>query len=632
MYRSLCPLVLIAAVSLSCQRDPLEPPESNGSQVPTEDNQAPVAGSLQGTTGLIEGGIAQFWAGSARDPDGDSLTYRWDFGDGASGPNQVSVVHLYVDNGVFTVTLVVSDPDGAADTATATVTILNGPPHITEASLVTDPLPAQVPTNALAHVRFVDGGVLDNPRLTVDWGDGTVSADSIHTYTTPGVYEVSVTVTDKDGAAVTQHIWNPMWVYDPNQNAGTPAGYDLIDLGSLGGDWNMPASLNNRGEIVGSSMTPDDQRRAFLWKDGVMQDIGAQLAGPSSAQTTNDAGWIGGAMTVNVFDNYLVVWRNGSASIFRTGEDENFASAIEVNGAGDVLLNIAGHEFGSSALLRNGELVRLDGFLGGLATSSDMNSRSQIVGYSAVQPTGPQSYAWHAFVWENGTMKDLGDSGLPCLGDPDDRLDCGYSAALAINEAGDIVGAAGAPGATVRAVIWERGSTTPTDLGFGTGRSRALAINDRAQIAGDSDEPGQGYFRDTDGSVVTLGSLGGAGTQVKAMNAAGFVIGSSRTTSGETHPFVWHRSTGMVDLGAGPYGTKDVGALPVAINDRGDIAGYLIPCLRTQSGACRPVGLARAILWRAQNAAVESLGSAVAAVRLRMRLVSLSAVGDRDPE
>ena len=44
--------------------------------------------------------------GSATDPDGDSLTYTWDFGDCTTGTG-AQVSHLYPDNGVFPVTLTV---------------------------------------------------------------------------------------------------------------------------------------------------------------------------------------------------------------------------------------------------------------------------------------------------------------------------------------------------------------------------------------------------------------------------------------------------------------------------------------------------------------------------------------------
>src|SRR2546428_13729516 len=42
-----------------------------------------------------------FNAGSSSDPDGDSLTYAWDFGDGSPAGTGVSVNHTYQAGGSF---------------------------------------------------------------------------------------------------------------------------------------------------------------------------------------------------------------------------------------------------------------------------------------------------------------------------------------------------------------------------------------------------------------------------------------------------------------------------------------------------------------------------------------------------
>lgn len=61
--------------------------------------------------------------GIATDPDGTIVSYDWTFGDGNIGSGQ-TVTHDYTTAGTYTVTLTVTDDDGAtaADTATITVT------------------------------------------------------------------------------------------------------------------------------------------------------------------------------------------------------------------------------------------------------------------------------------------------------------------------------------------------------------------------------------------------------------------------------------------------------------------------------------------------------------------------------
>jgi len=75
---------------------------------------------------------AIFFDGSgSSDPDGDPLTYTWDFGDGNTATTtKATVSHTYLWGGTFDVTLTVSDGKGGTDTASssANVTEVNDTP------------------------------------------------------------------------------------------------------------------------------------------------------------------------------------------------------------------------------------------------------------------------------------------------------------------------------------------------------------------------------------------------------------------------------------------------------------------------------------------------------------------------
>ena len=57
--------------------------------------------------------------------------------------------------------------------------------------------------------------------------------------------------------------------------------YSVTDLGTLGGSNSVPWGINDRGQVVGRSETPDIDPNsgfptfhAFLWNKGVMHDLG----------------------------------------------------------------------------------------------------------------------------------------------------------------------------------------------------------------------------------------------------------------------------------------------------------------------------------------------------------------------
>ncbi|MUV59624.1 PKD domain-containing protein [Halobacterium sp. CBA1126] len=157
------------------------------------------------------------------DPDGEVIDYDWSIeGASAAGPNgSVS----FSDDGVYEVSLTVTDDAGATDTATANVTVLNRPPVSVGIVETATPVVGElVAFNAAGS--FDRDGVVDSYEWDVD-GDGEVEANSATAstiYDTYGTQTATVTAVDDDGAgnetAVTFYVNAPP---QPVVNATDPA-------------------------------------------------------------------------------------------------------------------------------------------------------------------------------------------------------------------------------------------------------------------------------------------------------------------------------------------------------------------------------------------------------------------------
>jgi len=86
-----------------------------------DQNTIPISDAGGPYSGIINETIAFDGFGSS-DPDGDSLTYSWDFGDGNTS-NDENPTHIYTLDGMFNVTLEVTDSQGASATNSTIVTI-----------------------------------------------------------------------------------------------------------------------------------------------------------------------------------------------------------------------------------------------------------------------------------------------------------------------------------------------------------------------------------------------------------------------------------------------------------------------------------------------------------------------------
>jgi|GEM_PF-5882822 len=90
---------------------------------------APIAEfSMSRTTGPAPL-LVLFDASASQDPDGDPITYRWNFGDGESGTGK-NINHTFQAEGEYNVRLTVADNAGGSDTTTQKVSVGNKAPNV----------------------------------------------------------------------------------------------------------------------------------------------------------------------------------------------------------------------------------------------------------------------------------------------------------------------------------------------------------------------------------------------------------------------------------------------------------------------------------------------------------------------
>ena len=198
-------------------------------------NVAPTA-AFSAPASVNEGGDIAISLTNPADVPADlgSLQYAFDCGSGY-GPFDVSNTAACptADNGTVLVGGKVKDKDGGVSEYSTFVTINNLTPVVGPITAPTSPVKVARAVNTSAS--FTDPGKLDTHTAVWDWGDGSTSSGTItesngsgsvagsHSYTKPGLYKITLTVTDKDGGPG-RSVFEAVVVYDPNGGFVTGAG------------------------------------------------------------------------------------------------------------------------------------------------------------------------------------------------------------------------------------------------------------------------------------------------------------------------------------------------------------------------------------------------------------------------
>jgi hypothetical protein len=261
----------------------------------------------------------------------------------ADGTFIVSGSHTYATVGSFPVTFSVADVGGGAlNNAAGVTTKVADAPLTAVGSSISGPQGIALPVTTLV-ATFTDAGPTALPAhytATIDWGDGTgvVPASSItsagspngvtisvlggHTYVKSGVYQLTVQVTDADGAVAIGHGVAAIGNVPPTASTTQP---------TVNGTEGVPLGLVPVASFVTNSGTPAGVIGAVTatidWGDGSPRSTGliTQPGGPgtpfivSGNHTYADSGVNGGIGTypilVTVFDGGATLVIQNTANI-----------------------------------------------------------------------------------------------------------------------------------------------------------------------------------------------------------------------------------------------------------------------------------------------------------------------------
>jgi glucose/arabinose dehydrogenase len=230
-------------------------------------NRAPTA-VASGTP--TSGGVpltVQFTGDTSTDPDGDTLTYAWDFdNNGTTDSTAANPTHTYTTAGTYSAKLTVTDPDGRSGSTNVAISAGNTAPTVT----FTSPVNGQVFTfgdtvSYSISVTDPEDASIDCSRVSVTYGVGHDSHG--HAETTKTGCSGTIT-TSADGE------------HDADAN--------------IYGSWSATYTDDSGLETTTSAVTQPKTRQAehYSTMEGVQQVAKGVARGGKTVGYTNNGDWI----------------------------------------------------------------------------------------------------------------------------------------------------------------------------------------------------------------------------------------------------------------------------------------------------------------------------------------------------
>jgi probable HAF family extracellular repeat protein len=349
--------------------------------------------------------------------------------------------------------------------------------------------------------------------------------------------------------------------------------YEIIDLGTIGGDQSAAKFINDRGQIVGSAYNQQGNRRATLFDstgNGNNIDLGTLGGTTSWVWSINHSGQIVGyAENQQGYGRATLFDPTGSGKNIDLGTlGELRSNALSINDSGQIIGSARnGQEYQRATLFDptgGGNNIDL-GTLGSIHSQAwSINDRGQIVGNARIL----RGY-WHATLFDptsGGNNIDLG------------TLGGNSSNAHSINNLGQIVGWAANPWGDNRATLFDpTGGGKNIELGTLVGiLSWAHSINDLGQIVGAAeyqqrearatlfDPTGKG--NNIDLNTIIKPASGWILTNAFCINNHGWIVGNQFNQEGQGRAFLMKPVPRIIYVDDDASGTNDGSSWADAFN------------------------------------------------------------------
>ena len=314
---------------------------------------------------------------------------------------------------------------------------------------------------------------------------------------------------------------------------GTQWQITITDLGVFPGNLGSQGfAINDTGKIVGTSSAGVGSY-TVQWINGLISAIPVySRSGSSIPKDMNDQGEIAGTLVISSLMNQGIYWDAQNNPFPLEGLPSVSGSQVVAHG-----INVSGHivgraqegspNFAGHAVIWNKATFETDlGFMDGGSYSEGygINDAGDVVGAAGIANGG-----LHAFVWKNGQFTDLATWGGGLTS---------ASVAYAINNNGVIVGKR----ANV-ATRWANGAFQALPMPAGVSAfTAAVDVNDAGDIiaTGSKGYPLEVGVLWRNGEPIDLGTLpGGNISRAARINEAGEIVGEAKAADGFFHAVKW---------------------------------------------------------------------------------------------